>query len=64
MGIKEIKERHGRIFTILLGVSRFSVFVLFMYVSMVMYLLGRSFESIAIIIAVAIFLILNKLEGG
>lgn len=57
------KEKKKKIFTHILRVSKFLVFATFMYVSAIMYILNRPFESIAIIFAVAFFMVLNKLES-
>ena len=66
--IKIKKERKKanwkRIATFLLVLSRVLVFGCFMYVAMVMYQIDRPVESIIIIFAVALFLILNKLDKG
>jgi hypothetical protein len=49
-------------FTITLVVSKLIVFIAFMYVSGVMFYIEKTTEAIIIIFAVALYLILNKLE--
>ena len=60
------KVEWKKLFTGLLTISKLMVFASFMYVAMVMYKLDLFTESIIIIIAVTLYLILNRMEkiGG
>jgi hypothetical protein len=63
---KPIKKRREwrKVFTFILICSRMIVFAAFMYATVVMYTLGRTIESIVLLSVVALWLALNKLEGG
>lgn len=58
------KVEWKKAFTFLLIASKFIVFASFMYVAMVMYQLDRNAESILIVFAIALYLILNRMEKG
>ena len=64
--IKEERKKANwkRIFTFLLVLSRVLVFGCFMYVAMVMYQIDKPIESIIIVFATALYLILNRLDRG
>jgi len=53
-----------KVFTYALIGSKIVVFAAFIYTSAVLYNLGKTTESVLVLFAVALYLILNKLEGG
>lgn len=59
---KKLNWRKG--FSVALMVSRIVVFASFMYTALILYNLDKVAEALIIIVAVSLYLIMNKLEGG
>ena len=64
--IKELfkKREEKKTFTYILMGSKIFVFAVFLYVSIVMFNLEREIEGIILLFAIALWLILNKLDKG
>lgn len=51
-----------KLFTVTLVVSKLVVFVSFLYTSMVLYKLDKTVEALVLLVTIALYLTLNKLE--
>ncbi len=58
------KPREIQAVTYILKGSKILVFACFIYAAIIMYKIGRPYESILMAMAISIYLIFNKLDGG